>query len=67
MLLVPLPSTAERIQLLTYFAKKCGLLRDGATEASEELLLKLREGMSGAEIENLCREATLDLHRKLMQ
>ena len=67
MLLVPLPNANERVLLLNYFAKKCGLLGEGSTEASEELLLKLKEGMSGAEIENLCREATLDLHRKLMQ
>lgn len=64
---MPLPNPAERLELLNYFAKKCGLLRDGATEASAELKEKLKEGMSGAEVENLCREATLEKHRALMR
>lgn len=67
MLLVPLPNPAERLQLLNYFAKKCGLLADGTAEASAELVQRLKEGMSGAEIENVCREATLEKHRALMK
>lgn len=66
-LLVPLPDEKERILLLNYFAKKCGLLSPGAAEAGEDLAQRLREGMSGAEIENMCREATLERHRSLMQ
>jgi len=65
-LLVPLPNATERRLLLDYFAKKCGLLEDGATVASGELVQKLKDGMSGAEIENVCREATLEKHRALM-
>ncbi len=57
MLFVPLPNASEKQQLLQYFAKKCAL--------DDEIILELqstvakREGLSGAEIENLCREAVL--------
>jgi SpoVK/Ycf46/Vps4 family AAA+-type ATPase len=53
---VPLPDAHERALLLQYFATKCHL-------DANSLAPLLREGMSGADIENLCREATLQRHR----
>jgi transitional endoplasmic reticulum ATPase len=66
-LLVPLPNASERRQLLHYFARKCNLLQVDSGEVCPALSARLREGMSGAEIENLCREATLEKHRSQMQ
>ena len=60
---MPPPNPQERLELLTYFAKKCKLYSDddGSSGGAvfERLKASLREGMSGAEIENLCREASL--------
>ena len=64
------------MKLLKYFATKCGLIstqqlaeKVGGNNYEEESALlkqleaKLKQGMSGAEIENLCREATLSQHK----
>jgi ATP-dependent 26S proteasome regulatory subunit len=60
---VPTPNAAERQQLLEYFARKCRL---GAAEVAR-LAALLKDGMSGAEVENLCREASLKgLHEQMM-
>jgi len=52
---VPPPDPDERLQLLLYFAAKCHLDDSVVMELTD----RLRDGMSGAEVENLCREATL--------
>jgi SpoVK/Ycf46/Vps4 family AAA+-type ATPase len=52
---VPPPDASERLQLLSYFGRKCALDADTV----QSLTTRLREGMSGAEVENLCREATV--------
>lgn len=52
---VPLPNEEERTLILKHFAKKCKL----DDVSLDSLLLKLKDGMSGAEIENLCREEVL--------
>jgi ATP-dependent 26S proteasome regulatory subunit len=52
---VPPPDASERLQLLGYFARKCALDADTV----QSLTARLREGMSGAEVGNLCREATV--------
>jgi transitional endoplasmic reticulum ATPase len=56
-LFVPLPNANERQLILQYFAEKCAL--DEKTIAELKSTVAKREGLSGAEIENLCREAVL--------
>jgi SpoVK/Ycf46/Vps4 family AAA+-type ATPase len=57
-LLVPPPNKDEKILLLKYFCRKCELLDD-----DYERILTCegfqKEDMSGAEVENLCREEVM--------
>jgi SpoVK/Ycf46/Vps4 family AAA+-type ATPase len=58
---IPSPSASERKLILQYYLKKYdrnGLL--ASTAMSEQLEGKLYEGMSGAEIENICKVAVVD-------
>jgi len=53
---VPSPDETTRMALLDYFANKCNL----PLERVEELKrLELKEGISGAEVENVCREEAM--------
>ena len=52
---VSVPDEINRIKLLHHFAKKCQL----SSDSIETLHSTLREGMSGAEIENICKEEVL--------
>ena len=57
-LFVPLPSLHEKELLLRYFSKRCCL----NSEDVETILTSMafnREGMSGADIENICREVVI--------
>lgn len=57
-LFVPLPSAEEKELLLRYFSKRCKL----ESEDFERILKSPgfnRNGMSGADIENICREAVI--------
>lgn len=64
MLHVAPPNASERQLLLQYFTAKCGLRDDTAAgaRAIKELQVRLKDGMSGAEIENICKEAALALY-----
>lgn len=57
-LLVPPPNKDEKMLLLQYFCRKCQLLDD-----DYERILKCngfqKEDMSGADVENLCREEVM--------
>ena len=53
---VPAPNESTRQQLMQYFSSKC-LLTESETRRVHS---KLREGMCGADVENLCREARLE-------
>lgn len=66
LLYIPPPDKLERKDLLHYFCKKCFLFDEdiGSSENDsnrliEELEQELKEGMSGADIENLCREKAM--------
>lgn len=57
------PNAAERELLLGYFAAKCGLpVTTSGVQAVRGLQARLKDGMSGAEIENICKEAALSLY-----
>ena len=49
------PSGNERIQLLQYFCRKFSL----PDQTKSYLIGRLMEGMSGADVENLCREESM--------
>ena len=57
-LFVPLPTFDERLKLLEYFAEKCNLSEESYQKirSSDKFL---REELSGAEVENLCREEVM--------
>jgi len=50
---VPTPSMEDMQELVLYFGRRYGL----SVSAQENIRIVLREGMSGADVENLCREA----------
>ncbi len=56
LLYVPIPSHTDMLKMINYFGQKYGL----SFEVREELKMKLKEGMSGADVENLCREGGMD-------
>jgi ATP-dependent 26S proteasome regulatory subunit len=60
---VPGPDTATQIALLNYFASRCNLPAETVTSLQAEL----REGMSGADVENVCREAGMTLLRTQLE
>lgn len=60
---VPLPSPSERIQLVNYFGLKCSL----SLQDIEEVALQTKDGMSGADVENLCRERAMARLRNKMK
>ena len=60
---VPLPDAATREALLEFFAGKCNVKKNRMTE----LQALLREGQSGADIENLCREEQVSEMRHLLR
>lgn len=63
-LYVPQPNIEERWKLLQYFAKRYQL-NCNDWELSM-LSMKLKEGMSGAEIENICREVKMkEIYRQI--
>lgn len=57
MLYVPLPNSEERVLILEYFAKKCDLV--GEALDTLRTMVQSKQGLSGADIENICREAIL--------
>jgi ATP-dependent 26S proteasome regulatory subunit len=61
---VPPPSHGTRIKLLDYFGKKCSLSLD-VIEAT--LVPLLKDGMSGAEVENICREEAIRKMRLILE
>jgi SpoVK/Ycf46/Vps4 family AAA+-type ATPase len=54
-LLVPPPSDTEKIQLLHYFAKRCRLT-EGDVQCIRDSEAFKRKGMSGADVEGMCKE-----------
>ena len=57
---VPLPTSNERLKLLHYFATKCAV----SSSHMETLQLSLKEGMSGADVENIVK---MDMMRCIAQ
>ena len=60
---VPLPDAAMRSALLAYFAGKCQVGEARVTQ----LAALLKEGQSGADIENLCREEQVAQMRRILR
>ena len=60
---VPLPDAATRSALLAYFAGKCQVGEARVTQ----LAALLKEGQSGADIENLCREEQVAQMRRILR
>jgi SpoVK/Ycf46/Vps4 family AAA+-type ATPase len=58
-LYVPPPDVATQLQLLQYFAGQSSL----PAQSVQTMQAQLREGLSGAEVENLCREEAMRLLR----
>ena len=56
---VPLPTSTERLKLLHYFATKCAV----SSSHMETLQLSLKEGMSGADVENVVKMDMMRLAR----
>jgi SpoVK/Ycf46/Vps4 family AAA+-type ATPase len=52
---VPLPNMNEKVQLLNYFARRFGIDASSALDAITPKLCNVN--VSGADVENLCREA----------
>ena len=63
---MPAPDEATRLGLLDHFSRRSGLDVQGALvgRMREELLGEKGEGMSGAVIENMCREAVMGIVRE---
>ena len=57
-LFVPLPSSDEKELLLRYFSKRCCLNSEDVERILESKAFN-RDGMSGADIENICREVVI--------
>ena len=57
---VPAPDVATQYLLLDYFAKKCSIPQQKITQLQGNLKI----GLSGADVENLCREAQLETIRE---
>jgi SpoVK/Ycf46/Vps4 family AAA+-type ATPase len=55
----------ERQQLLKYFAVKCRLSEESVVRVRESEPFQ-REQLSGAEVENLCREEVMSAARQTM-
>ena len=62
-LAVPLPDDTTRRELLHYFAGKCKI----DPTRVKQLENSLREGQSGADIENLCREEQVAAMRTVLR
>eukprot|EP01041_Mallomonas_annulata_P004596 gene4596-9132_t len=60
---VPCPNENDRIALLEYFCRRSGL-SDGNIQ--NDLKTSLRAGMSGADVENVCREAAMSCLRDIV-
>ena len=61
------PGLEVQHRLVEYFMAKCNIHKEGDEHAQmvmEEVKAKCHEGMSGAEVEGLCKEAMLDLMRQ---
>jgi transitional endoplasmic reticulum ATPase len=56
------PNESERVQLLQYFGSKFGLQQ----HVIDCLNALTKDGMSGADIENLCREAGMNVIRRML-
>ena len=62
-LLVPPPSHDEKILLLNYFAKRCRLSEDDVMSIRDSDSFK-RKGMSGADVEGMCKERVIASTRR---
>ena len=60
---VPLPSAAEKVELLAYFSKKYGF----GADTLERLKAQLQPNMSGADVEVLCKEESINIVRQMVQ
>lgn len=60
---MPCPTLDEKRKILSYFAKKFQL----TDEVCESIKYSLHGDMSGAEVENLCREAGMNVIRKIVE
>ncbi len=60
---VPLPNTTEKTELLIYFSKKYGF----STDIVERLKTKLQSNMSGADVEVLCKEESINIIRGMVK
>ena len=56
------PKAEDRLLLLRYYCRRSNL----SGEEIEKLSLQLTDGMSGADIENICREATMSKLRNII-
>lgn len=59
---VPLPDATEKTELLIYFSQKYGF----TTDTVERLKTKLQSNMSGADVEVLCREESINIIRGMV-
>ena len=63
-LFVPPPNKVEREELLLYFAARCGLSAEAVADIRASPGFK-KEGLSGADVENICKERFVSNIRSL--
>lgn len=61
---MPPPTFEDRLKLLDYFGKKCSLSSDIIKFG---LIPLLKDGMSGADVENICREEAIKNMRLILE